>query len=170
MYWYYKDGWNLTYSTKSFIYFNTALNLHLPWSYLTKLNPICPISNHYGGYAMKILIIAAIIAALGIYIYFSRHIRKYRNDNQGRRSGTDRRKSFIASKNRIQRSNKERRQTSDRRRVLRYAWLRTLEYRNAVPVLWNLSSFGLCSCKHIIVCVFDCDSTMSDGNDLIGGN
>jgi len=70
---------------------------------------------------MKILIIAAIIAALGIYIYFSRHIRKYRNDNQGRRSGTDRRKSFIASKNRIQRSNKERRQTSDRRRVLRYA-------------------------------------------------
>ena len=47
---------------------------------------------------MKILIIAAIIAALGIYLYFIRHNRKYLNDNQGRRSGTDRRKSFIASK------------------------------------------------------------------------
>ena len=70
---------------------------------------------------MKILIIAAIIAVLGIYLYFSRHYRKYLNDNHGRRSGTDRRKSFIASKNRIQRSNKERRQTPDRREELRYA-------------------------------------------------
>jgi hypothetical protein len=70
---------------------------------------------------MKILILSLILSALGIYLYFSFHNRKYLNDNQGRRSGTDRRKSFIASKNQIQRSNKERRQTPDRRQELRYS-------------------------------------------------
>lgn len=47
---------------------------------------------------MKILTIALIIAALGIYLYFSRPNLKKQNDNYGRRSGKDRRKSFIAKK------------------------------------------------------------------------
>ena len=71
---------------------------------------------------MELIILSAvIIILLGVYIYPNIVNRKYQLDNYGRRSGTDRRKSFIASKNRIQRSNKERRQFPDRRRETRLA-------------------------------------------------
>ena len=63
-----------------------------------------------------IILSAALIILLGVYIYPNFASRKYQLDNNGRRSGSDRRKSFIASKNRKQRSNKERRQSPDRRR------------------------------------------------------
>ena len=69
----------------------------------------------------KPVIIAAIIATLGIYLYFIRSEQKNLNDNYGRRSGIERRKSFIASKNLVRRSDTDRRQTPDRRETYRYA-------------------------------------------------
>ena len=67
-----------------------------------------------------IILSAVLIILLGVYFYPNLASRKYQYDNNGRRSGTDRRKSFIASKNRIQRSKKERRRYPDRRRVSRF--------------------------------------------------
>lgn len=70
---------------------------------------------------MKLLIIAAVLTVVGVYIYFSRVNQKKILDNHGRRSGLDRRKAFIGSKNQMRRSDKERRQSQDRRREPRYA-------------------------------------------------
>jgi hypothetical protein len=70
---------------------------------------------------MKFLIISAILALLGVYLYFSLAVRKIFFDNDGRRSGSDRRKSFVASKDRMKRTDKERRQSVDRRRQYRIA-------------------------------------------------
>lgn len=70
---------------------------------------------------MKILIIALIITTLGIYLYFNRTIRKKLSDNFGRRSGVDRRNSFIAVRNQKRKSDQDRRKTQDRREEFRYA-------------------------------------------------
>jgi hypothetical protein len=64
---------------------------------------------------MKFLIIAAVLIILAVYLYLMRKNRKYPFDNNGRRSGENRRKSFVASKNKIRRSDKERRQAKDPR-------------------------------------------------------
>jgi hypothetical protein len=64
---------------------------------------------------MKFLIIAAVLIILAVYLYLMRKNRKYPFDNNGRRSGKNRRKSFVASKNKIRRSDKERRQAKDPR-------------------------------------------------------
>ena len=69
---------------------------------------------------MNILIIIAVIAALGIYLYFSWVTRKYLNDNSGRRSGIDRRESFVPVGKQMRRSEEDRRQTPDRREEFRY--------------------------------------------------
>jgi len=68
---------------------------------------------------MKLLIIAAVIIILAMFLYLIRRGRKYPFDNNGRRSGEDRRKSFVAAKNKIRRSDKERRQVKDRRSKIR---------------------------------------------------
>ncbi len=64
---------------------------------------------------MKFLIIAAVLVIVAVYLYLMRKNRKYPFDNNGRRSGKNRRKSFVASKNKIRRSDKERRQAKDPR-------------------------------------------------------
>ena len=64
---------------------------------------------------MKFLIIVAVLTILAVYLYLIRKNRKYPFDNNGRRSGENRRKIFVASKNKIRRSDKERRQTKCRR-------------------------------------------------------
>lgn len=68
-----------------------------------------------------IILSAVLILLLGVYFYPNLASRKKPLYNDGRRSGTDRRKSFIASKNRVRRSDKDRRQFSDRRREPRLA-------------------------------------------------
>ena len=68
---------------------------------------------------MKFLIIVAVIIILAVSLYSIRKRRKYPSDNNGRRSRENRRKSFVASKNRIRRSDKERRQMTDRRIKIR---------------------------------------------------
>ncbi len=70
---------------------------------------------------MKILIFAAILTALGIYLYFSRVNQKYLNDNSGRRSDIDRRKSYVVVRKQKRKSDEDRRQTPDRREEFRYA-------------------------------------------------
>lgn len=70
---------------------------------------------------MKILIIALIITALGLYLYFNWANRKYFKDNSGRRSGSDRRNSFIPVRKQKRKSDEDRRQTPDRREEFRYA-------------------------------------------------
>jgi hypothetical protein len=61
------------------------------------------------------LIIVSLLIILGIYLFRKMLKRKYPQDNNGRRSGKNRRKSFVASKNKIRRSDKERRQAKDPR-------------------------------------------------------
>ena len=68
---------------------------------------------------MKSLIIVSLIIILGIYFFKKIPKRKYKQDNLGRRSGKQRRKTFDATKNRVRRSDRDRRNQTDRRRSLR---------------------------------------------------
>ena len=68
---------------------------------------------------MKILMLIAALVLLGVYGLHRYTHRKYPQDNAGRRSGQDRRKTFDARKNRMRRSDIDRRDQSDRRRLLR---------------------------------------------------
>jgi len=69
---------------------------------------------------MGTLVLVLVFLLLGIFIFMSYTSRKIKiNDNLGRRSGGNRRKSFIASKNRMRRSDKDRRELKDRRNKIR---------------------------------------------------
>ena len=65
---------------------------------------------------MPILIILGVLSIFGVYLYFSINNQKYSFDNAGRRSGIDRRKSFIAGKYGMRRSVKDHRYKVDRRK------------------------------------------------------
>ena len=90
------------------------------WVYML-VKEFIDLRYHNGDCIMKLLIIAAVLTVVGVYVYFSRANQRKLLDNHGRRSGMDRRKAFIGSKNQMRRSDKERRQSSDRRREPRFA-------------------------------------------------
>ena len=68
---------------------------------------------------MKTLILISALMLLGVYCFVKYTNRKYPQDNAGRRSGHERRKTFDARKNRMRRSDADRRGKADRRQLQR---------------------------------------------------